>query len=54
MSEVSDVPDADRLEQDQPVVPPDSPIVGEFEPEAPEADAVEQALPAPIDDDEHR
>ncbi|MDQ3978991.1 MAG: hypothetical protein M3314_05500 [Actinomycetota bacterium] len=51
---MSDVSDADRLEQELPIVPPDSPVLGEFEPEAPEADAVEQALPAPIDDEEHR
>jgi hypothetical protein len=54
MSEVSDVPDADRLEQEQPVAPPDEPVIAPFDPEAPEADAVEQSLPAPIDDEEHR
>ena len=54
MSEASDVSEADRLEQEQSVVPPDSPVPVQFEPEAPEADAVEQALPAPIDDEEHR
>ena len=51
---MSDVPDADRLEQDLPVDPSDSPVLPEFEPEAPEADTVEQALPAPIDEDERR
>ncbi len=54
MSEHTEAPDADRLEQEQSVAPPDSPILRPFEPEAPEADAVEQALPAPIDEDEHR
>ncbi len=54
MSEASDIPDADKLEQEQPITPPDSPILGGFEPEAPEADAVEQALPAPIDEDDRR
>ncbi len=51
---MSDVPDADRLEQEVSIVPPDLPLPGVFEPEAPEADAVEQALPAPLDEDEHR
>ena len=54
MSDVSDVPDADRLEQEQGVVPDDTPVLLPFEPEAPEADAVEQALPAPIDEDDFR
>ncbi len=54
MSDVSDVPDADRLEQEQTVTPNDAPVIQPFEPEAPEADAVEQALPAPVDEDDFR
>ena len=52
---MSDASDADRLEQelavDVPEVPDPLPPV---DPEAPEADAFEQALPAPFDEDEVR
>ena len=57
MSEASDVPDADRLEQELTIDPVDSPELPDFEDfeaEAPEADAVEQALPAPLDEDDFR
>jgi hypothetical protein len=47
--------DADRLEQELPVEPPDVPDLPEaLDPEVPEADALEQALPAPLDDDDQR
>jgi hypothetical protein len=52
---MTDVPDADRLEQEQTITPPDElilPIPPVVDPEAPEADAFEQALPAPFDDEE--
>jgi hypothetical protein len=51
---MTDVPDADLLEQQQTLDPPDSPVFPAVDPEAPEADAVEQALPAPIDEDDFR
>ena len=51
---MSDVPDADLHEQQQPVKPVDEPIPLSFEPEIPDADAVEQAQPAPLDDEDHR
>ena len=51
---MSDVSDADRFEQELAVEPLDPPVLPELESEAPEADAVEQALPAPIDEDERR
>ncbi len=52
---MSDASDADRLEQELPVEPDEDPLVPSGDPEAPEADAVEQALPAPWDDaDDHR
>ena len=54
MSEASDVPDADRLEQELTIDPVDPPELSDFEAEAPEADAVEQALPAPLDEDDFR
>ncbi len=54
MSEASDVPDADRLEQELTVEPADAPELRPLEAEAPEADAVEQALPAPLDEDDFR
>jgi hypothetical protein len=51
---MSDAPDADVQEQQQPVTPLEEAMPTEFEPEAPEADALEQALPAPLDDEEQR
>ncbi len=52
---MSDASEADRQEQELPVKPPYEPVPTSFEPEAPEADAMEQSLPAPLDDEEeHR
>ena len=47
------VPDADRIEQQQPAIPPDienTPI--SIAPDVPEADAIEQALPGPLPDED--
>lgn len=56
MSE-SEIPDADALEQAQPVTEPAQPVQPvprpSDDPEAPEADALEQAQEVPLDDDEH-
>lgn len=57
---MSDASDADRQEQEQPVVP-ESEVDGvveavtgaELEPEAPVADAIEQRLPVPGAEDEY-
>jgi hypothetical protein len=47
-----EVPEADAAEQDQPVA--EVAGVGELsaDPEAPEADAYEQAIEAPVDDED--
>ena len=47
------VPDADRAEQEQSAIPPDienEPI--SIAPDVPEADAIEQALPGPLPDED--
>jgi hypothetical protein len=49
---MSDASDADRIEQELPVGEPDPPVTVTPDPEAPEADAFEQALPAPVEDDD--
>jgi hypothetical protein len=50
------VPEADALEQSQPVMEPDEPEPPEELPqidlEVPEADALEQAMPVPFDEDD--
>ncbi len=51
---MTDASDADRQEQELPVEPPFEPIPTTIEPEVPEADAVEQAQPAPFDYEERR
>ncbi len=52
---MSDASDADRLEQELPVEPQDDlDLPPGFDPEAPEADAFEQAIPAPLDEDDLR
>ena len=47
-----EVPEADRIEQEQEV--DDEPGMDRVsdDPEVPEADAIEQAMPAPVEDDE--
>lgn len=54
MSDVPEVPDADRQEQELPVDPDldEMPTGLTADPEAPEADAQEQALPAPLPDED--
>jgi hypothetical protein len=52
---MSDASEADRQEQEREVkVPEDPPLMPSNDPEVPEADAVEQAQPAPLDDEEMR
>ena len=52
---MTDASDADRLEQELEVgVPDEAQPKLAVDPEAPEADAFEQALPAPFDEDEVR
>lgn len=51
---MSDASEADLQEQEVPVADVDDLPSPAFEPEVPEADAVEQALPAPLDDDDRR
>jgi len=48
------VPEADALEQRQPVLEPDGPeqLPDEIDVEVPEADALEQAMPVPFDEDD--
>lgn len=46
--------EADALEQDQTVDPPIAPDLPDNGAEIPEADAFEQAQPAPIDPDDYR
>jgi hypothetical protein len=46
------VPEADALEQRQPLVDPDTPEVPEIDDEVPEADALDQARPVPLDEDD--
>ena len=50
----SEVPEADALEQDEPLREPDEPTIPRFGVEIPEADAWEQSLPVPVDDEEDR
>jgi hypothetical protein len=49
-----DVPEADALEQAEPLVPPPPKLEEPIEPEAPEADVLEQRLPAYSEDDDDR
>lgn len=52
---MSDASEADRQEQEREVkVPETEPEPLPDDPEVPEADAVEQTLPAPVDDEERR
>ena len=52
---MSDASEADRQEQEREVKVPESiPETPRLDPEVPEADAIEQALPAPLDDEELR
>jgi hypothetical protein len=50
------VPEADALEQRQPLVegdvPEQVPAIDEIDVEVPEEDALEQAMPAPFDEDD--
>ena len=47
------VPEADALEQRQPVLEPDEPEqLPQIDVEVPEADALEQAMPVPFDEDD--
>ena len=50
------VPEADALEQRQPLLDPDAPEqvpeLPEIEVEVPEEDALEQAMPVPFDEDD--
>jgi hypothetical protein len=47
------VPEADALEQAQPVLAPDGvEQLPEIDVEVPEADALEQAMPVPFDEDD--
>jgi hypothetical protein len=50
------VPEADALEQRQPLVEPDDleqvPEIDEIDVEVPEEDALEQAMPVPFDEDD--
>jgi len=45
-------PEADALEQDQPVTDEEAPASPSDDAEAPEADALEQAQEVPLDEDE--
>ncbi|MEW6155117.1 MAG: hypothetical protein AB1673_14200 [Actinomycetota bacterium] len=54
---MTDASDADRLEQSLPIEEEDEvelARLADLEPEVPEADAVEQALPADVNPDEDR
>ncbi|MGH9223873.1 MAG: hypothetical protein ACRD2W_08845 [Acidimicrobiales bacterium] len=54
---MTDASDADRLEQELPVEDEDEvalPGIDDLDPEAPEADALEQALPADVDPGDDR
>ncbi|MCA1692259.1 MAG: hypothetical protein ABR540_11800 [Acidimicrobiales bacterium] len=51
---MTDASEADLQEQQFPVRPNGEPVPLTVPPEVPEADAVEQAQPAPLDDEEHR
>jgi hypothetical protein len=52
---MTDASDADRLEQNLPIDPLDDEEVRLApDPEAPEADALEQAFPAPLDEEDQR
>ena len=52
---MSDASEADRLEQELPVEPEEEPVLPPaLDPEVPEADALEQARPAPLDEEEMR
>jgi hypothetical protein len=48
------VPEADALEQAEPLREPDEVVPPELGDETPEADAWEQAQPVPMDDEEDR
>jgi hypothetical protein len=48
------VPEADAIEQQQPVQDPDDPETPRIGDETPEADALEQAIPVPVDDEDRR
>jgi hypothetical protein len=48
------VPEADALEQKQPLQDPGDPEAPRIGDETPEADALEQSIPVPVDDDEDR
>jgi hypothetical protein len=49
------VPEADALEQAEPVVPPPPKLDEPIDPEAPEADVLEQRMPAfTEEEDDHR
>jgi len=52
MSEPEEVPDADRQEQELPAEPDvdETPPRITADPEAPDADALDQAIPAPLPD----
>ncbi len=52
MSPDDDVPEADALEQSQPVEPTEDADEPHLDPEVPEADALEQSQPVPLDDEE--
>jgi hypothetical protein len=47
-------PEADAQEQRQEVVPEEEVVAPSTDPEAPEADALEQAQTLPLDDEEER
>ena len=51
---MTDAPEPDVQEQQQLVQPPFEPVPPTIEPEVPEADAIEQALPAPLPDEDER
>jgi len=46
------VPEADAQEQRRPVLDPDPPEVPEIGDEIPVADALEQSIPVPLDDED--
>jgi hypothetical protein len=48
------VPEADAYEQKRPVLDSDAPEAPEIGHETPEADALEQSIPVPVDEDEDR
>ncbi len=46
------VPEADVQDQQRPVLGPDAPEVPTIGDETPEADALEQSIPVPLDDED--